>query len=99
MINVPKPPTVIAWNTGCAYTKLGQRIAAKRIEGGIAFVDIDRGIWGIIKDKGEPLEFSRYRIMEEYINNRYTYDETVTREIVNELTEAAALVPASIKGF
>lgn len=38
---------MIVFNTGRLYTEFGQRIAAKQTpEGGILFVDVDRGIEG-----------------------------------------------------
>lgn len=36
----------LAWNTGAPYTVKGQRIAAAAIDGGVWFVDVDRGIHG-----------------------------------------------------
>lgn len=36
----------LAWNTGSPYTIAGQRIAAAAIDGGVWFVDVDRGIHG-----------------------------------------------------
>lgn len=36
----------IAWNTGAPYTVNGQRIAAANVDGGVWFVDVDRGISG-----------------------------------------------------
>ena len=36
------------WNTGAHYTEHGQRIAAVAVEGGIVFLDFDRGIDGFI---------------------------------------------------
>lgn len=39
---------MIRFNTGRLYTNAGQRIAAMLVDGGILFVDIDRGIDGFI---------------------------------------------------
>ena len=41
---------VIAWNTGRGYTSHGQRIAAAQIPWGVAFVDVDRGIAGWVRN-------------------------------------------------
>lgn len=41
---------ILTFNTGREYTKNGQRIAAARVDGGVVFVDIDRGIDGFIAD-------------------------------------------------
>ena len=38
----------IKFNTGREYTEHGQRIAAVAVEGGIVFLDMDRGIDGLI---------------------------------------------------
>jgi hypothetical protein len=47
-----KMGNVVVWNTGRHYSREGQRIAAQVLEDGrIVFVDIDRGIDGIIKGK------------------------------------------------
>lgn len=42
------------WNTGAQYTKEGQRIAACTVDGGIVFVDIDRGIDGFVPVANAP---------------------------------------------
>ena len=39
---------IAVWNTGAHYSENGQRIAATIVEGGIVFLDIDRGIDGLI---------------------------------------------------
>ena len=39
---------IAVWNTGAHYTEHGQRIAATIVKGGIVFLDIDRGIDGLI---------------------------------------------------
>jgi hypothetical protein len=39
---------IAIWNTGAHYTEHGQRIAATIVNGGIVFLDIDRGIDGLI---------------------------------------------------
>ena len=39
---------IAVWNTGAQYTEHGQRIAATVVEGGIVFLDMDRGIDGLI---------------------------------------------------
>jgi hypothetical protein len=39
---------IASWNTGAHYTEHGQRIAATIVNGGIVFLDIDRGIDGLI---------------------------------------------------
>jgi hypothetical protein len=39
---------IAVWNTGAHYSENGQRIAATIVDGGIVFLDIDRGIDGLI---------------------------------------------------
>jgi hypothetical protein len=39
---------IAVWNTGAHYSENGQRIAATVVEGGIVFLDMDRGIDGLI---------------------------------------------------
>lgn len=46
----------LTFNTNRTYTAKGQRIAAEQIDGGVYFVDIDRGVNGFIPNC--PLEYS-----------------------------------------
>jgi hypothetical protein len=39
---------IAVWNTGAHYSENGQRIAATIVDGGIVFLDVDRGIDGFI---------------------------------------------------
>ena len=48
-MNIPRFRVVYAFNTGCGYTPQGQRIAFTAVEGGVYFMDIDRGIRGYYK--------------------------------------------------
>jgi hypothetical protein len=62
------------WNTGCAYTRHGQRIVAEVMADHIAFVDRDRGIYGTMPMPFLPImttaELQDY-IMRRYIRNEY----------------------------
>lgn len=98
------PPIVEAWNTGNLYTAHGQRIAATLlIDHKIAFLDLDRGISGILHER-KPAHIglksftnSEYRagnyIDGLYIQNR-PYAEA--QELEN-LLHAAAMTAPSIR--
>ena len=61
---------IIAFNTGRRYTDQGQRIAATLTEdGGLLFVDIDRGIDGFVSREklGDNFELTRHDVL-------YVYD-------------------------
>ena len=61
---------VIAFNTGINYTRYGQRIAATRLPNGhIVFVDVDRGIDGIIKH--DDLDLTHDVVLLAYRSNNY----------------------------
>lgn len=68
------PSKIEVWNTGNLYSEHGQRIGAVLYEDGdILFVDIDRGIEGVL-----PPEFmARYslkeRVMEGYMGQKWDY--------------------------
>lgn len=92
-------PTIIAFNTGRAYT---QRIAAVLLnDGSTLFVDVDRGVEGRI-NIDHPLDSAT--LMNDYDNGRYHVpDERNTglnyndlRALCDRLRAAARAVPASI---
>ena len=61
---------IIQFNTGCHYTKHGQRITAVPFRGMIYFFDHDRSVDGVIHlpfDKATPTIVDR-----NYLNNNYT---------------------------
>jgi hypothetical protein len=101
----PAAPIVETWNTGNLYTAHGQRIAATRLIGGkYAFLDLDRGISGILTERDKPENLSaaafvgsQYRAGNYteglYIQNR-PYAEA--RELEN-LLHAAAMTAPSLK--
>ena len=61
------------WNTGAYYTAHGQRIAATTVEGGIVFLDIDRGIDGFIPlASGARVESLREQTQHNYDYGNYT---------------------------
>jgi hypothetical protein len=64
------PRQIHCWNTGRPYCEHGQRMAACRIDGQrIAFVDIDRGISGIVAD--DPGKFIATTVMAKYDGGDY----------------------------
>jgi hypothetical protein len=54
---------ILKFNTGRTYTAAGQRIAAAVVDGRIAFLDLDRGIDGIL---AEGVEFTCTAILRAY---------------------------------
>ena len=88
---------VIKFNTGREYTEQGQRIAARLLDNGdIVFLDIDRGIDGVISANGlskkdiEELYFNRTTIMDCYDNGNYNQgDAYARREVLADLQTIA----------
>lgn len=101
----PAPPLIETWNTGNLYSDHGQRIAATRLTGGkYAFLDLDRGISGILTEDDKPESLntaafvgSQYRAGNYtdglYVQNR-PYAEA--REL-EDLLNAAAMTAPSMK--
>ena len=99
----PAPPLIETWNTGNLYSDHGQRIAATRLTGGkYAFLDLDRGISGILTedDKPESLNTAAF-VNSQYRAGNYTdglyiqkrpYAEA--RELENLLNAAAMNAPS-----
>jgi hypothetical protein len=90
----------LKFNTGRAYTKEGQRIAAALLDNGnIVFFDIDRGICGTIDAGGLSIGdiknlncFTQRGILEDYDANRYT-DAPTNSDLAHQLRELALTVP------
>ena len=67
---VEEPPAealTLVWNTGCRYTKYGQRIACAKTKQGVLMVDHDRGI----EYHMEGMELDRSAIQSAYNSNSY----------------------------
>lgn len=86
---------IIKFNSGRGYTDQGQRIAATVLEfddyhimpmSKVLFVDIDRGLHGILTIYGTVNQRS---IMNEYDESRFEY-RSVDRGLIAELEAAAA---------
>jgi hypothetical protein len=85
---------IVTFNTGRNYSKYGQRIACKLIDGIIYFVDIDRGIDGqfvaeTTTIEGDPVRIQR-ATMAGYDAGSYDYFPNCS--LKQELLSAAALV-------
>lgn len=88
---------ITVWNTGRPYTKYGQRIAACLHEGVIVFVDVDRGLHGIIEVRKDAKYDLKTLVMHKYDNGltssipEWESGEKgkVWREIRTMLTKAA----------
>ena len=87
--------TTIKFNTGREYTAQGQRIVARLLDdGSIVFLDIDRGIDGVIapaqgltrEDVKDPF-FNRASVMDAYDNGNYNWG--AQRELLAELETIA----------
>ena len=65
-----KVQIMITFNTNRKYSSLGQRIAAIEDVDGIFFVDVDRGIKGLIST---PCKFEQNAIMAAYDAGCYDY--------------------------
>ena len=87
---------ITTWNTGAHYSENGQRIAATIVEGGIVFLDMDRGIDGFI-----PLA-NTARDLRAQAQHGYDYGNYVSAwehsDVLKHLAEAAAHAPI-IKGY
>lgn len=60
------------WNTGCGYTKFGQRITATlHSDGVVTFNDHDRGVCGEFT-LGEA-EFTKSEVMHRYLHNQVRF--------------------------
>lgn len=87
----------IKFNTGREYTEHGQRIVARLLDDGdIVFLDIDRGIDGVIRANGiskediEELYFNRVTIMDCYDNGNYNQGNAyASREVLADLQTIA----------
>ena len=87
----------IKFKTGREYTEHGQRIVARLLDNGdIVFLDIDRGIDGVIRANGiskediEDLYFNRTTIMDCYDNENYSHGNAYARrEVLAELQKIA----------
>jgi hypothetical protein len=99
----PAPPLIETWNTGNLYSAHGQRIAATRLTGGkYAFLDLDRGISGILTENNKPENLSAaHHVGEQYRAGNYTeglyragrpYQEA--QELENLLNAAAMTAPS-----
>jgi hypothetical protein len=87
---------IAVWNTGGHYSEHGQRIAAAEVEGGIVFIDIDRGIDGFIPVTN-TLRDLRDRAQHAY--DYGNYDSAWEHpETLKKLAAAAARAPI-IKGY
>ena len=90
----------IKFKTGREYTEQGQRIVARLLDNGdIVFLDIDRGIDGVISANGiskediEDLYFNRTTIMDCYDNGNYNQGgDYARREILAELATIAKTI-------
>jgi len=90
-----------SWQTGRWYSEMGQRVAAQVIDGTkVVFLDIDRGIDGILDRPYDDSRSLRSQVMEEYDWNRYTgahrlryTDEGRKTGVYQDLLFDAALVP------
>lgn len=87
-------PSAISWNTGRWYTDAGQRMAAARMPSGpVMFVDVDRGIDGIIPAVGK-VSVTQEWVMSQYDHNNYSgvgYSGE-ERELRSELVKVAGEV-------
>jgi len=101
----PAPPVIETWNTGNLYSEHGQRIAATRLTGGkYAFLDLDRGLSGILTENNKPESLSAaHYVGEQYRAGNYTdglfiYNRPYAegREL-EELLKAAAMTATSLK--
>lgn len=92
-------PKTVAFNTGRLYTSAGQRIAALIADnGGLLFVDIDRGIEGFVAhDKlGEDFELTRECVMlvYDYQSKDWNCGEPFRHpEAMQHLRKLAGVVP------
>jgi len=87
---------ITTWNTGAHYSENGQRIAAAEVEGGIVFIDIDRGIDGFIPVKNALLDL---RDRAQFAYDFGQYDSAWEHpETLKKLAAAAARAPI-IKGY
>jgi hypothetical protein len=90
----------IKFKTGREYTEHGQRIVARLLENGnIVFLDIDRGIDGVISANGfsredvKELFFNRSGVMDAYDNGNYNMSDSLSRrELITELTTIAQTI-------
>jgi len=90
----------IKFKTGREYTEHGQRIVARLLDNGnIVFLDIDRGIDGVINANGfskedvKELFFNRSAVMNAYDNGNYNISDSFTRrEIIAELATIAQTI-------
>ena len=87
---------ITTWNTGAHYTANGQRIAAAEVEGGIVFLDLDRGIDGFIPITNTLRDLrDRAQFAYDYGNYDSAWQHA---ETLKKLAEAAARAPI-IKGY
>lgn len=98
----PAAPLIEAWNTGNLYTAHGQRIAATLlIDHKIAFLDLDRGISGILNERKpearslKSFTNSEYRALN-YESSLYRHGRPYAeaRELENLLNAAAMTAPS-----
>jgi len=100
----PAPPLIETWNTGNLYSAHGQRIAATLlIDHKIAFLDLDRGISGILNER-KPAHMS----LKSFTNSEYralNYESSLYRagqpyaeaRELEDLLNAAALTAPSLR--
>ena len=87
---------ITTWNTGRHYSEHGQRIAAAEVEGGIVFLDLDRGIDGLIPLANIARDL---RTQAQHAYDYGNYDSAWQHaETLKKLAEAAAHAPI-IKGY